>query len=269
MDNVIGFVSIKGGVGKTTVALETASALANYFDKKVLLIDANFSAPNIGLYLDLTKEELTLHHALDGVPLHNTIYESYNVDVIPASMYHDKMVDIYGLKKLIAKFKPRYDYIIIDSSPNYEELKPVIAATDKVFIVTSPDHVTLETSMKAATLAKQQNTPIEGIVVNRIRLPKHEYNLAEIEKISEIPVVARIKDHKKMTEALHRKIPITVMDEKNIISKEIWRLSAAICGESESKIDFMNKMSFLNKFSREKVNRDFMRQAFYKKQFGG
>ncbi len=268
MGNVIAFVSIKGGVGKTTVALETASALANYFDKKVLLIDANFSAPNVGLYLDLTKEELTLHDALNGVPLHNTIYESYNVDVIPASMYYDKMVDIYGLKKLIAKFTPRYDYIIIDSSPNYEELKPVIAAADRVFVVTSPDHVTLETSMKAAHLAKQQNTPVEGIVVNKIRLPRHEYNLAEIEKISEIPVVARIKDHKKMTEALHRKMPITIMDEKNVVSKEMWRLAAAICGESESRLDFMNRLAFMKNFSREKVNREFMRQAFYEKQFG-
>ena len=56
----IAFVSIKGGVGKTTLALETASALANDFGKKVLLVDANFSAPNVGLYLDLTDES-SLH----------------------------------------------------------------------------------------------------------------------------------------------------------------------------------------------------------------
>ena len=62
----LAFVSIKGGVGKTTLALETASSLANDFDKKVLLVDANFSAPNLGLYLDLTNE-VTLHDALLGV----------------------------------------------------------------------------------------------------------------------------------------------------------------------------------------------------------
>jgi MinD-like ATPase involved in chromosome partitioning or flagellar assembly len=268
MGSTIAFVSIKGGVGKTMVALETASSLANKFNKRVLLVDANFSAPNVGLYLDLTKQELTLHDALLGVPLHNTIYESYNVDVIPANIYNEKAVDIFALKKLIEKFKPRYDYIIIDSSPNYEELRPVIAAADRVFIVTSPDHVTLETSMKAARLARSENTPIEGIVVNKIRLPKHEYNLSEIEKISEIPVVARIKDSRDMAEALHRKMPITIMDDKNVVSKEIWRLASAICGESEAKITFMERFKFMSHaFGRERVNRDFMRVSFYEKQF--
>ena len=76
MTNILAFVSIKGGVGKTTLALETASSLVNDFDKKVLLVDANFSAPNLGLYLDLTNET-TLHDALSGTLLHNAIYESH------------------------------------------------------------------------------------------------------------------------------------------------------------------------------------------------
>ena len=85
--NVLAFVSIKGGVGKTTLALETATSLVKNFDKKVLLIDANFSAPNIGLYLDLTHD-LHLHDALDGTPVHNAIYESHGVDIIPASIHY-------------------------------------------------------------------------------------------------------------------------------------------------------------------------------------
>ncbi len=91
MTNILAFVSIKGGVGKTTLALETASSLVNNFNKKVLLVDANFSAPNIGLYLDLTSD-LTLHDALAGTPLHNAIYESHGIDILPASMnYHDEV----------------------------------------------------------------------------------------------------------------------------------------------------------------------------------
>src|SRR3989344_3094847 len=264
--NILAFVSIKGGVGKTTLALEVASALANSFDKKVLLVDANFSAPNIGLYLDLTSD-LTLHDALYDTPLHNTIYEAHGIDIIPASLYYQNEVDIFKLKNVLNKFKNRYDYIILDSSPNYEELKPVIAAADKVFLVTSPDNVTLTTTMKAATIAKEQNTPNQGIIVNRIRSPKHEYDLREIEEISNIPVLAKIYDHKIMAEALNKQMPVGILDKNNSVSREIEKLASAICGVPENQTNiFFKILPLKNFFGREKVNRELLRESFYRSE---
>ena len=262
MNNILAFVSIKGGVGKTTLALETASSLANHFNKKVLLVDANFSAPNIGLYLDLTND-LTLHDALNGTLLHNTIYEAHGFDIIPASMYYRDEIDPFKLKKILNKFKNRYDFIILDSSPNYEELKPVIAAADKIFLVTSPDEVTLTTTLKAAKIAREQKTPIEGILVNKIRSPKHEYNLNEIEIISEVPVLAKIKEHKKMAQALHTKTPITILDETNTISREIKKFASAICGSPEKNGWFQKLLPLKNILQKEKINRQFLREKFY------
>lgn len=266
MSNIIAFVSIKGGVGKTTLALEVASSLVNHFHKKVLLVDANFSAPNIGLYLDLTNE-LTLHDALNGTPLHNVIYESYGIDIIPASMKYANPIDPFNLKKLLAKYKSRYDYILIDSSPNYEELKPVINTADRIFLITTPDHVTIETTLKAAELAIEQKTPIEGIIVNRIRSPRHEYNLSQIEAYSQIPVVAKIKDNKKIARALYRRTPITIDSPNNNISKEIRRLASAIAGEPEIQNTFLQKLFTNNLIGKEKVNRVILRQKFYESQF--
>ncbi len=264
-NNTIAFVSIKGGVGKTTLALEIAASLVNNFGKRVLLVDANFSSPNIGLYLDLTNEK-TLHDALSGTKLHNVIYESYGIDVIPASMYYDDPIDIFQLKKILSKFKSRYDYVIIDSSPNYEELKPVIEAADKIFLVTSPDIVTLTTTLKAAKAAKEQKTPIDGIIINRIRSPRHEFNLKEIENLSGIPVVGKIKDHKKMAQALKEKKPIVILDYSNPISKEIKNISSAICGEPE-KVSILSRIIPNDFIHKEKVNREVMRKTFYESQF--
>lgn len=267
MAEIIAFVSIKGGVGKTTVALETASSLVNDFGKKVLLVDANFSAPNIGLYLDLTNE-FALQDSLSpsGTLLHNAIYEAHGIDIIPSSLYYNKEIDIFKLKKILGKFKSRYDFIILDSSPNYEELKPVVAAADKIFIVTTPDDMTLKTSLKAAVIAKEQETPIIGIIVNRIRSPDYEYRLEDMEKISEIPVMAKICDNKGMAESLYKKKPITLLDSRSPIAKEIKRFASAISGNPEEKGFVERFLIFRKLIGKEKVNRELLREKFYEEQ---
>jgi MinD-like ATPase involved in chromosome partitioning or flagellar assembly len=262
MSKILAFVSIKGGVGKTTLAMETAAALANKFDKRVLLVDANFSAPNVGMYLDLTKD-VTLHDALSGTMLHNAIYEAHGFDVVPASMDYDDHVDVFKLKKVLEKFRDRYDFIILDSSPNHDELKPVIAAADRVFLVSSADHVTLDTTMKAARLARSQKTPIEGILVNKIRSPKHEHDLHTVESISDVPVLARVRDHKRMAESVFERKPMGVLDDSNPVAREIHRFASALCGVPEKGGFLSNLFPFGNLMPKEKVNREFVRQKFY------
>ena len=49
MAKTIGVISIKGGVGKTTSAVNLGAALAD-IGKKVLIVDADFSSPSVGLH---------------------------------------------------------------------------------------------------------------------------------------------------------------------------------------------------------------------------
>lgn len=263
---VLAFVSIKGGVGKTTLALETASALSNNFGKKVLLVDGNFSAPNVGLYLDLTNE-YSLHDVLLGEGLHNAIYEAQGFDVVPASMEFHSDVDVYKLKNVLSKFRNRYDYIIIDSSPNFEEMKPVVAAADRIFVVTTPDKVTMNTTLKAFKAARENQTPVEGVIVNKVNHPRYECSLEEIERTMDVPVMAKIKHDKKFAEALYHKKPLTIHSSSSGVSKEIQGLASAICGSPENAGGFFGKLfSWKDIFSREKINRDLMRAKFYESQ---
>ena len=88
--------------------------------------------------------------------------------------------------------------------------------------------------------------------------------MSEIEELIDLPVLARIKDHKKIIEAGHFNVPITVYDGVNEVSKEIKRLASAIAGQKE-KENFFSKL-FKRHFKQEKVNRELYRQRFYEPQ---
>jgi len=60
MGKAIGVISLKGGVGKTSIVVALGAALSE-LGKKVLLVDGNLSSPNLGLHLNIINPEKTIH----------------------------------------------------------------------------------------------------------------------------------------------------------------------------------------------------------------
>ena len=266
MGKTIGIIAIKGGVGKTTISASLAADLVNHFQKKVLLIDANFSAPNLGLHMDIIQPKKTIHEVMiNKVRISSAIHNRFGVDVIPGSYIPNFPFNPLKLKDKLRTLKKHYDFTIIDSSPSLnEEVLSAILASDLLFLITTPDYPTLSCSLKAAKLAKQRGRPIAGIIINKIRDPAYELNLKEIEKITEIPVIARIPDDKNNIRAIFTRIPASIYYRRSKFSKEINRLSSALTGAKEKRsfISF-----FLPNFKKEQVNRQILKQGFYTPQF--
>jgi len=266
MPKTIGIIAIKGGVGKTTISAALATDLVNNYKKKVLLIDANFSAPNLGLHMDILQPNKTLHDAMiNKVHLSSTIHNRFGVDVIPGSYIFNIPLNPLKLRDKIRNIKNEYDFIILDSSPSLnEEVLSTILASDILFVVSTPDLPTLSSTIKAAKLARQRSRPIAGIIINKIRDPYYELTLKEIERITEIPVIAKIPDEKMAARSLFTRIPIPLYKKSSKFSKEISALSAALTNKKE-------KRSILNllfpKIKKEQVNRQILKQSFYTSGF--
>lgn len=267
MGSVIGILAIKGGVGKTTISSSLAADLANHYKKRVLLIDANFSVPNLGLHMDIVAPEKTIHDVLAGkVKLAQAVHKRYGVDVIPGSMVYNETVNPLKLRDKIASIKNAYDYIILDSSPSLnEEVLSTMIASDHLFVVTTPDYPTLSCSLRAAKLAKQRGKPIVGIIINKIRDPNYELSLHHIEEATGIPVVARIPDDGASVRALFTRIPISVYNQRSKFSKELSRLSAALTMSKEPRAFWRTLLPF--DIKPEEVNRSLMKQHFYSSIF--
>lgn len=266
MSKTIGIISIKGGVGKTTVAASLASSLVNHFGKKVLLIDANYSAPNLGLHMDIVEPTKTVHDLLsDEVKIKKTIHNRYGVDVIPGSYVFNSEIAPLKLRDKIRGVKERYDFVILDSSPSLnDEMLSTILAADDLFVVTTADYPTLSCSLKAAKLAQQKGRPISGLILNKVREPKFELTIHEIEEATGIPVVAKIPDDKHNIRALFTRIPATLYNTKSKFSKEIRNFAAALVNAPEKRSFFSSLFSSLRK---EQVNRQILKESFYTRTF--
>lgn len=263
MARTFGIISIKGGVGKTTIAASLATDLANHYKKKVLLIDANYSAPNLGLHMDIVEPKKTIHQVLDKkTQLKSAIHKKFGVDVIPGDYVYNRALNYLKLKDKIKKAKKDYDFIVIDSSPSLnDEVLSTMLASDALFVVSTPDYPTLSCTLKAAKLAKQRGKPIAGIIINKIRDPKYELTLREIEESTNIPVIARIPDDKTIVRSLFTRIPIPIYKKNSKFSKEIDKLSSAVALTKEKK-SFWQKLSPFN-MKREIINRQLMKDSFY------
>ncbi len=267
MGEVIGFIALKGGVGKTTLTVSLATDLANAHDKKVLLIDANYSAPNLGLHMDIVQPEKTIHDVLLGkTRLESAIHRRFGVDVIPGNPALGMMMNPLKLRDKLERVKTLYDFILLDSSPSLnEEMLSTMLASDHLFVVTTPDMPTLSNSLQAAQLAKQRGKPIRGIIINKIRDPQYELALHQIEHTLGIPVVACIPDDASQVRALFSRIPLPLYSKRSKFSREVHRLACALTGKPE-KVSFYKKL-LPRIFKKEEVNRQMLKEGFYTRKF--
>ncbi|HLC31925.1 MAG TPA: MinD/ParA family protein [Candidatus Nanoarchaeia archaeon] len=269
MGVTIGVLSIKGGVGKTTIASSLATDLATRYGKKVLLVDGNFSAPNLGLHMDIVTPDTTIHEVLAGKSrLASSIHSRYGVDVIPGSYFSRYLINPLKLKDKLSLLSKEYDYTVLDSSPalNDETLATMLAA-EQLFVVTTPDYPTLSCSLRAARLAQQRGRPIAGIIVNKIRDPRYELDLKEIEEALELPVVARLPDEKKAVRALFTRIPLSLYAPRSSFSIELGKLSGVLANKKE-KLGAWRQLFRLG-YKREQVNRQLLKQQLYRSAFRG
>jgi len=262
MGETIGIISLKGGVGKTSTVVALGMAIAD-FGKKVLLIDANFSAPNLGLCLNIIDPKITLHHLLNGTANSNqAIYGLENFDIIPASMFNKIKINPLKLRDKIKMLKRKYDIILIDSSPALnEETLAVMLASDKLFVVTTPDYPSLSTTLKAIKMAKQRGNHIDGLILNKTYNKDFELSLEDIEKTAEVPVMAIIPYDVNIIKALSGFTSSIAYKPKSKASVEYKKLAAALIREKYKPFKIKNIFKIAPK--RQDINREIFYEGVF------
>jgi len=178
MKKLIVITSGKGGVGKTTTAINLGAAM-NFFGKDVLIIDGNLSTPNIGLHLNSPEVPINLNHVLSKkAELFEAIYEHESgLKIIPSSLSVEELFKLNSRKIKFFKddFKKISDYVIVDCAAGLgEEAMAVIDIADELIIVTNPEMPAITDALKTIKLAEKMNKTVAGIIVTRVKRNKIE-----------------------------------------------------------------------------------------------
>lgn len=234
MTRVICVIGGKGGVGKTTITSNLASALAD-FGQKVIAVDTNLTTPNLGLHFGVHLAPFTLHDILKGKSkLKDSIYIHPNgVNVLPASMSIDDLegVDVSRLHEITFSLKGKYDFILLDGAAGLgREAVSGIMAADEILIVTNPDLPSVADALKTIKLAERLGKKIIGVVVNRIRGKDYELTKEEVEEMTGYPVIAMIPEDKNVSKAIFSKTPVVNYSPNSPAALEIKKLACSLLG---------------------------------------
>lgn len=232
---IIGLVSGKGGVGKTSLTVNLGIALRQ-FDNEVTLIDADFDASNLGVYLgrydhpvkmqEVLEEERDPEKAIFRHPTGIKVASSSNeiTDVEPETA---------NLREILLEASEDSDYVLVDCPPGANStVDSIIAACDELMIVTMPTQTASTNAAQIIHKAKQMHKPILGTVVNKVEGDSEkELIQQEIEMMTETHILAEIPFDKQMKKSLFENQPLVKYDELAEASIEIQKMAAELDGQ--------------------------------------
>lgn len=242
MTKIITCLSGKGGVGKTTSSINLGLALNN-FGKNTAVLDANFTTPNVGVYLGVPKVENTIHHVLSDnrKKLNNAIYKHRSgLKVIPGDLSIGRLSNVKTekLKTIMADVEGLLDYLIIDAAAGLgKEAASALDAADKILIVTNAEMAAVTDALKTVQVAQKMKKQILGIILTRFRNDGLDMRVSDIEKLLEYPVLSIIPEDANMRKAHRNGMPILYKYPGSASSLAYKELAAKIIGKKLEEFD--------------------------------
>ena len=254
MGRIIAIANQKGGVGKTTTAINLSASLAS-LGKKVLAIDmdpqGNMSS---GLGVDKNEVEKTVYDLIIGnIGIEECIYEEVieNLDVLPSnidlSAAEIELIGVdnkeYILRDEVNKVKEKYDFIIIDCPPALSMLTiNAMTTSDSVLVPIQCEYYALEglsQLIHTIELVQERLNPeleIEGVV----------FTMYDARTNLSLQVVENVKDNLnqniyktiiprnvRLAEAPSYRMPINLYDPKSKGTESYLLLAEEVINKGE------------------------------------
>jgi pilus assembly protein CpaE len=229
--------SPKGGVGKTTLAVNLALALSQRGPKKVCLVDLDLSFGDVAITLQLfpartIADAVHLESGLDfGVlePILTPYREGLSALVAPVQPDAKDTIPASLVGKVLGLLKSQFDYVVVDTAPAFDEyVLQALDETDELLLVTTLDIPTLKNVKVAVETLDLLNFPKgkRRLVLNRAD-DKVGLTADKVESTLGMSIAMSIPTSSQVAHATNAGEPITSAQPKHAVSQAISSLARA------------------------------------------
>jgi len=230
ISRVITVFGAKGGLGKTTLAVNLAVKLAES-RKKVALIDLNLQFGDVSVFLDIdpvdTMSELSQELGSPNIDLlrsYMTVHSSgVHVLSAPKSPEYAELVAPEKVSSIISQLRTYYDYVIIDTPPSFSDVTiTALEASSTILFVTGLDISILKNSKQSLSILKSlRQLDKVRIIVNRA-VNVGSITLDDVQRLIDCPIWAKIpSDYRVALTALNLGIPFVTGAPKTELSQAV------------------------------------------------
>ncbi|MFO0997836.1 MAG: AAA family ATPase [Alphaproteobacteria bacterium] len=249
---VLSFTGCRGGIGTTTLAVQTAHALASRRGAKtapsVCLIDLDLQFGNTAFYLDLVAE----HGLVDLIEAHDkldlslfkgsTVRHRSGLDLIaaPNAVIRLDALEVETVGRIIELARESHDYVVIDVPTAWMAWKrEVLARSDRIFLATQLTVVATREARRQLDLIRAEELhgiPL-SVLANRVR-PRAVGSLAvaEAERALGRAIDVQIgSDFETVVGAIENGVAIAEIRKGSRVAKDIERLVDGVTGEDTER----------------------------------
>ncbi len=240
---IVAVFSPKGGVGRTTIAVNLAVAAATELGKKVVLVDASFQFGDVGVLLNLNPKNKSIAdlapeletgepESLDTFVINHS--SGIRVLLAPPSPEMAELVTTSGVKRVLEALRKQHDLVIVDCTSWFNDTTLAILDMADVILTMLSLEITSIKNMRLFLEVADQLGYESGkvrLVLNRadstlgIRVADVEHSIGR--KVDHTIV----SDGRSVVYALNRGVPFFLSNREAQVSQDVMRLAAAIAGE--------------------------------------
>jgi pilus assembly protein CpaE len=240
---VVAVFSPKGGVGRTTLAVNLAVAATQELGQRTVLVDASFQFGDVGVLLNLNPKNKSIAdlapeleageaESLDTFVI--THSSGVRVLLAPPSPEMAELVTVSGIKKVLEGLRRDHDLVIVDCTSWFNEPTLAILDTaDVILTVLSLEITSIKNMRLFLEVAEQLGYESDKVqlVLNRadstlgIRIADVEHSIGR--KVDHTIV----SDGRSVVYALNRGVPFFLSNREAQVSQDVLRLATAVSGE--------------------------------------
>src|SRR5688572_5798770 len=242
---VVALFSPKGGVGRTTVAVNMAVAAATELGKKVVLVDGSFQFGDVGVLLNLNPKNKSIADLVPELEQAGNEVESIDTFVInhsagirvllaPPSPEMAELITPSGIKRVIEALRLTHDLVVVDCTAFFNDTTlAILDAADMILTMLSLEITSIKNMRLFLEVTEQLGYESGKIrlVLNRadsalgIRVADVEHSIGR--KVDETIV----SDGRSVVYALNRGVPFFLSNREAQVSQDILRLAKSVTGE--------------------------------------